>query len=360
LRVRDLPVRPDQDRDLCAEEVLAEAEAGSLDVLELPLLRAVLTRFDDHDAVFTLTLHHVACDGWSLQLILRDLASCYAARVSGGAPVLPPAVQYRDYALWQQQHLAGPEAARSLDYWREALAGGGIFALPTDRPVPARHDQPYTESTFTVDAAVITELGRYAKQIRCSMFMAVLATFNAFAHRLTGTTDPMIGATIHGRGQPEFADTVGPLMNMLPMRTQLADCVSFRDLVLQTRLTCLDAFCHELPIQYIEQATPHIADPLADPNNSDFTFGFFQSPFAPGTFQLAERTEEIRNRNRKTPQNPGGASLSMAIRPSGELYGCLEYSPQEFDADTIDGWVRDYCRLIAAAVAEPDRDWRTL
>jgi hypothetical protein len=360
LRVRQLPNRPGLDRQLCAEQVVAEAETTSLDVLDLPLVRAVLARFDDNDAVLALTLHHVACDGWSLQLVLRDLASCYAARVAGGVPVLPPAPQYREFALWQQRQLAGPEAVKSLSYWRDVLAGGGIFALPTDRPVSAEHTQPYAERSFTIDAAVISELTRFAKQAHCSMFMTVLASFNAFAYRLTGTTDPMIGTTIHGRGQPEFVDTVGPLINMLPLRTRMADCLSFRELVLQTRMTCLDGFCHDLPIHVIEQAAPYIADPLADPGNSDLTFGFFESPFDPGLFRLGQATVEVRNRNRKTPQNPGGAAWNMAIRPSGELYGCLEYSPDEFDASTIDGWVADYCRLVEAAAADPERDWRTL
>lgn len=128
LQVRDLPPHAERSRQLRAEDLLTEAAAGSLDVLELPLLRAVLTRFDDEDAVFTLTTHHVACDGWSLQLILRDLTACYVARVSHRAPALPPAVQYREFALWQQNYLAGPEAARSLEYWNAALAGGGIRA----------------------------------------------------------------------------------------------------------------------------------------------------------------------------------------------------------------------------------------
>ena len=358
LEVRDLPPDTERSRDQRAEDLLTEAEAGSLDVLELPLLRAVLARFDDQDAVFTLTTHHMASDGWSLQLILRDLTSYYQARVRLLKPALPPMLQYREFAVWQQQYLAGPEAAKSLEYWNATLAGGQIFALPTDRPVPAKRSQPYAEHDFTVEGPVIAELADYAKRIRCSMFMVILATFNVFAHRLLGTTDPMIETIIHGRGHPEFTNTVGPLMNMLPLRTPLAGCATLTDVVRATRLSCLDGFSHELPIQYIAEAIPHIGDPLEDPSNSEFSFGLFQAPFGHGVLQLGDRTTEVHKSVRKTPQNPGGVVLTLSTRAAGELFGCLEYSPEEFDADTVAGWMADYSGLIRKAVTSADRDWR--
>jgi condensation enzyme len=360
LEVRDLPPDAERTRDHIAEDLLTEAEAGSLDVLELPLLRAVLARFDDEDAVFTLTTHHMACDGWSLQLILRDLSTYYAARVSRRTPVLPPVLQYREFAIWQQQYLAGPEAAKSLEYWNATLAGGQIFALPNDRPVPAKRSQPYAEHDFTIEPEVIAELVGYAKRIRCSMFMVILATFNVFVHRLLGTIDPMIETIIHGRGHPEFANTVGPLMNQLPLRTSLADCVTVTDVARATRRSCLDGFSHELPIQYIAEAIPHIGDPLEDPHNSEFTLGLFEAPFGHGALKLADRTTEIHKPARKTPQNPGGVVLSLSTRSAGELFGCLEYSPEEFDADTVALWMTDYSGLIRRVVAGADRDWRRL
>jgi hypothetical protein len=360
LEVRDLAPEADRSRDQRAEDLLSEAEAGSLDVHQLPLLRFVLGRFDDNDSVLTMMSHHMACDGWSLHLIVRDLAAFYAARVTGTEPELPPVVQYREFASWQRERLEGPDSDTALQYWRDKLAGGGIWAMPAERPVRKVHSRPYSELHFTIDASVITQLGELAKRMRCSTFMIVLATFDVFAHKLTGTTDPMIDSIIHGRSQPEFNNTVGSFLNLLPLRTALDECVSFRDVVLHNRLVCLEAFSHELPLQYIEQAVPTISAPLDDPGNSDFTFGFFQSPFDQKGFQLADGMVEIRKTGRSAPQNPGGVALSMSVRSSGELFGVLEYNLDEFDLSTVTDWIAEFRRLVKAAVTEPDRPWREL
>jgi len=360
LEVRQLPADDERSRDLRAQDLLTETEAGSLDVLQLPLLRALFARFDDNDSVFTVMTHHSACDGWSLHLILRDLAIYYQARVTGAEPELPPTVQYRDYAAWQRRRLEGAELERSRRYWQDKLAGGGIWAMPAERPVRKQDTRPYSELIFAVDAEVIDTLLELSRRMRCSSFMIILATFDVFAHKLTGTTDPIIDCIIHGRGQPEFNNSVGSFVNLLPMRTRLDECVSFRDIVLQNRTVCLEAFENELPIKYIEEAIPAISAPLDEPYNSDFSFGFFQSPFDQKVFQLGTEMVEIRKPDRATAQNPGGVALGLSIRATGEMFGSLEYNLDEFDASTVADWIADYCRLVAEAVADPDRPWRSL
>jgi hypothetical protein len=360
LEVRELAPDAERSRDLRAQDLLTETEAGSLDVLQLPLLRALFARFDDNDSVFTVMSHHSACDGWSLHLILRDLATFYNARLTGTEAVLPPTVQYRDYAAWQRRRLEGSELERSRRYWRDKLAGGGIWAMPSERPVRKKHSRPYSELIFAIDAEVIDTLLELARRMRCSSFMVILATFDVFAHKLTGTVDPIIDCIIHGRGQPEFNNSVGSFVNLLPMRTALDECVSFRDIVLHNRTVCLEAFEHELPISYIEQAVPSISAPLEQPYNSDFSFGFFQSPFDQKAFQLGTGMAEIRKPDRATAQNPGGVALGLSIRGTGELFGSLEYNLDEFDAETVANWIADYRQLVASAVAEPDQPWRQL
>jgi hypothetical protein len=360
LEVRDLPPDCDRSREQRAVDLLAEADRGSLDLQQLPLLRVTLARFDDQDYVLTLITHHVPCDGWSLQLVMRDLAACYAARVSGGEPALPPAVQYREFAAWQREQVDGPASAELLEYWRAKLGGGRKFALPTDRPIPDQHHMPYSEQNFTIDAEVLANAGRLARQVRGSTFMVMLAAFNLLAHQLTGTTDPMINTTIHGRGQPEFADTVGTFLNWLPLRTALDGCVSFRDVLLRTRATCFGAYSHEIPIQHIEAALPEISEHFKDRHNCNFIFGFFHSSLGGESYRIADRTEPIYNLDDSGSEIPGGAAWSMIVRQSGELFGCLQYNPEEFDEKTVAGWVSEYCRLVEAAVLEPDQDWRVV
>ena len=114
LRVVDLDEPPGAGRDQRAEQLMVETEARPFQVNDVPLLRAVLGRFDDQDSVLVLNSHHSAADVWSLQVILQDLAECYAARVAGKEPELPEATQYRDYITAQQEEAAGPEPERKL------------------------------------------------------------------------------------------------------------------------------------------------------------------------------------------------------------------------------------------------------
>ena len=367
LTVRDLPTAPGPGRDRLAEDQLAELELASMDVAQLPLLRAVLTRFDDTDSVLGLLTHHSACDGWSLHVIVRDLAACYAARTGQRPLSLPEPLQYRDYADWQRINTTGPAAVEHLAYWRGQLGDAGVFTLPTDRPVRQLHTEPYLSHNSTLPAQTTEAIGQLAKSLRCSGFMLTLAAFYVLAHRISGEHQPVVSTIIHGRGQPQFNDTVGPFLNFMAMRTDLTDCTSFRELIRATRNTCLQAYAHELPIAQVERELPTLAAPLAEPGNCDFIFGYFESPFAGAgaakvreLFRIAEDTQTVVRSERTSEQMPGGAAWSMGALPTGELRGGLQFSPEEFDESTVIHWVSDYDRILANGVADPDRDWTTL
>jgi hypothetical protein len=256
---------------------------------------------------------------------------------------------------------------QNLAYWHEQLGDARVFTLPTDRPVPTVHTAPYSSYNVVVPVEVTAAITQLAKSVRCSGFMVMLAAFNVLASRISGTLNLSVNTIVHGRGQPQFNDTVGPFLNFLVMRTDLGNCLSFRDLVKNTRNTCLQAYAHEMPIEYVEQEIPSVMAPLADPANCDFIFGYFESPFAGGgndrleeLFRIGERTTTVIRSTRVSEQMPGGAAWSMGAMPTGEIRGGLQFNPEEFDESTAIDWVSDYDRILTAAVAEPDREWRTL
>jgi hypothetical protein len=359
MEIRDLPAEPGGRRDV-AEELLVEAELSSLDVHELPLLRAVLGRFDGRDWVLALVAHHSACDAWSIQVVLRDVAACYAARGSGSLPRLPAPRQYGEYAAWQQANLVGAVSAGAYRYWHEQLRGARIFALPTDRPVAKVHTIPYIAYDFPVDAGVVSAAGRLARAMRGSTFMVMVAAFNVLAHQISGTLDPVINTMANGRAQIEYQDTVGPFLNFLALRTGIGDCTSFRDVVARTRAVCLDAYANEVPIQHIERDIPELMAPLRDPMLCDFVFGYFQAPFGAEALRIADGSSEVGRRENASSQIPGGAAWTMKDLPSGDLSGCVQFNPGEFDERTVADWVSSYRRLLSAAVDDPDRAWRSL
>src|SRR5579859_5338804 len=131
LSVRDLPAEPGKTRDQQAQELIRELENGTIEADRPPLIKAVLATFDDQDSVLALMTHHIATDGWSVRVIIRDLVNRYAVQKGLDAPELPSAPQYREFAAWSRE---APDArpARAIDYWRKTLSGALISALPTN------------------------------------------------------------------------------------------------------------------------------------------------------------------------------------------------------------------------------------
>ncbi len=363
LQVRDLPSAADRPRDLYAEELMLAAEHGRLDPRELPLLRARLERFDDRDSLLILVSHHTASDGWSMQLILRDLAAFYAARTTGRPADLPDVWQYRDFVAWEQGRLADSASGGAVDYWRAKLNGARIFALPTDRPIPARHTQPYSAHYFVVDRDVMSAISALAGQMRSSVFMVLLAAFNVLACQITGTTDPVIKTLSNARNDADIQGIVGTFMNFLPLRTGVGECASFRNVITQTRRTCLEAYSNEIPIQHIERELPELMRPIENSRLSHIILGMFQPQFEDKEFQIAEHSYQVRKRvvqEQVASEIPMGAAWQMDFLPSGELIGYFHYNLDEFDEQSSLDWVAGYRRILCRAAADPDQDWRGL
>jgi hypothetical protein len=364
LRVRDLPPVPGMSRDVYAEHVILEVNHDLMDVRELPLLRARLERFDDRDSVLILITHHTASDGWSIQLLLRDLAACYAARTAGRLADLPTPRQYREFVAWEQARLTDPAASGAMDYWRRKLSGAQIFALPTDRPVPSRHSRPYTAHYFAIETGTAEGTFTLAAAMRSSTFMVLLAAFNVLTHQITGTTDPVISTFSNGRNEARVRDMVGSIMNVLPLRTDFGACATFRDVVARTRQTCLEAYSHEIPVEHIERELPELMQPLSDPGNCYFTFGMFQpAQFDDKDFQIGDSSYQVLKRVVQEPESaeiPEGFAWHMDVLPSGELTGRVLYNRDEFDERTVIDWVTSYQRILAGAVRRSDEKWKAL
>jgi condensation enzyme len=361
LTVRDLPQDPGP-RDQRAEELLTRARQGALSPRELPLLRAELARFDDRDAVLLLVFHHSASDGWSAQLVLRDLAAYYAARTAGRPAELPPAPPYGEFAAWQQDRTAGPQAAAELAYWRGKLHGARVFALPADRDIPDAHTRHYSARSLTIPAPVTSAAAALARTARGTTFMVLLAAVNVLAHDITGTTDPVIDTLTTGRGNPRYHNTVGPFLNFLALRTDISDATTFRDILTRTRTTCLEAYAHEIPIEHVKRELPGLMAPTKEPRNCDTIFGFFQAQFDGDAQRIADGAHEVIERGLEgdSADLPRGAAWTMNVVPSGELTGWVQYNLDEFDERTVAGWTEAFSRILTRAVADPDSEWKTL
>jgi condensation enzyme len=360
MEVRDWPAS-DRPRDLVAEELIIEAEKDTMTPRQVPVVRATFARFDDQDSVLVLVVHHSASDAWSQNVILRDLAAFYDARANHHPADLPPVKQYREYAEWQKAGAAETGDARK--YWRAKLDDARVFVLPNDRPRPAVYTRPFSGYRYFVGGSEIAGAPVLAVKARGSMFMVLMSAFSVFGYQLTGRADPAIRAFTFGRNEPAYQNTTGLFLNVVPFRTDISGCASFREIVASTRDTCVDAYANEVPIRVIEQDLPDFNAPHDDPKNSLFILGMYQGsgqaaalPIADGAHQILKRTLP----SSETSDIPSGLVWSMSVTNQSDLIGTVVYNLDEFDEQRVTGWVADYNRLLSRLVSEPDREWRQI
>jgi hypothetical protein len=363
LEVRDLPPVTGKSRYMVIQELLAEAQAGTISAREVPLLRALLCRFDDRDSALFLTVHHSVSDGWSVEVILRDLGAFYAARVSGAPPKLPQLRQYHEYAEWQRATAASTPDAGSLTYWAGKLYGAREFVMPTDHGHPQRYSRPYSLHVYSIEADTMAGAAALANAARGTLFMVILSGIYVLANQITGATDLAVNAVTAGRSELEFHNTVGMFLNVVPFRNEIADCASFRDIVLKTRETFIDAMANELPASVIEQAFPDFIRSREDSRMSQLRILQTPSQYGEMILPIAEGAKEIDEvllEEAESSDIPSGMEWHLNRQPDGSLSGSVHFNLDEHAASTVKGWTTGLKRILASAVRDPDQDWRQL
>jgi non-ribosomal peptide synthetase component F len=299
-----------------------------------------------------------------VRVILRDLGAFYTARRTGSAAVLPPVRQYREYAAWQRASATSTAEDGAPAYWRRKLDGAREFTIPNDHGHPGSYSRPYSQHVHEIEPEVMAAASALATATRSTLFTVMLSAFYVLAHQLTGATDLAIRAFTAGRNELEFQNTMGLFLNCVPFRTDLADCASFRDIVMATRETFIDAMAYELPVNVIEQTFPDFTKSREDLRTSQFIIANQQGePGEDLTFGIAEGARWATNgmlEGQEVHDIPSGTVWNLSAGQSGELSGGVLFNLDEFDESTVAGWAAGLRRILAGAVREPDRDWRLL
>jgi hypothetical protein len=365
LEVRELPPVTGKSRDQVIDELTLEAEGGSISARKVPLMKALLCTFDDHDSVLILTVHHSVSDGWSMNVLFRDLGVFYTARRTGTAPAaLPKVRQYREYAAWQRASATSTAEDGAPAYWQHQLDGAREFTIPNDHGHPGSYSRPYSQLVHGIEPEIMTAASGLATATRSTLFTVMLSAFYVLAHQLTGHTDLAIRAFTAGRDEPQFQNTIGLFLNCVPFRTDISGRTSFRDLVVATRGTFIDALAHELPVNVIEQRFPSFLTSRENLRTSQFIIanqqgqlgGELTHPIGEGVRPVGARPLEAQ----EVHDIPSGVVWNLYARPSGKLDGEVLYNLDEFDEITVAGWAASLRRILAGAVREPDQDWRLL
>lgn len=269
----DVPTAPDAPAagaDLAAwaaERVDAEARAP-FDLSAGPLLRARLIAPGTPSAALVLTVHHIVCDGWSLEQLFAELAEAYTARTENRPAGTPaPEVQFLDFAAWQSEQLTGARRERLADYWRGELEGAPtLLDLPTDRTRPAQRRPDGAELAFAWPAEVEERVTEFTRRHGVTAYATLLAAFASVVHRHTGRDDMIIGSPVANRVRPEFARTVGCFVNLVPLRLRVGADTSFLDLARAAHRTISQAQEHQdFPFEDLVTLLRPDRDPSHDP-----------------------------------------------------------------------------------------------
>ncbi|MCP4657358.1 MAG: amino acid adenylation domain-containing protein, partial [bacterium] len=341
LPVIDLTALPADRRDDELRRLRAEDAVRLFDLARGPLLRTTLLRLDREQHVFLLNQHHVVSDGWSLGLLIRELA--------GRRPALP--VQYADFAVWQRRWLEEVREPQ-LDYWRRRLAGAAALELPADRPRPAVRSGRGRTLAFTLPGAVEEELEALSRRSGATLFMTLLAAFQTLLHRYSGQDDVVVGTPIAGRRRTEVEDLIGCFVNTLVLRADLAGDPAFVELLGRVRRDALQAFSHQdLPFEQLVEDLQPQRDRSRTP--------LYQVMFV---FQnVALEPVELEGLTLRPLPTDGGTSkfdLTLTLVPGST--GAVEYSTDLFDAATIVRLTRHFEHLLGAVAARPEDRIRNL
>ncbi len=351
LPVEDLNGLPATAREAEVRSRIRAWIRHSFDLKRGPVVRAGLWRLEARHHVLVVALHHLVYDGWSTGVLIRELAECYRARVSGRKPELADLpIQYGEYAARQRRELEGEAGERQLDHWRRQLAGTPDLDLPLDHARPPVQGFAGSRQSLELSDDVTRALEALSRDRATTLFTTVLAAFGVLLQRYTGQEDFAVGTLIANRDRAELEGLIGFFVNTVVVRLDLAREPTFRQLVARVREVVLGAFDNkDLPFERVVDEVAPRRDLSRNP--------LFQTLFVlhSGTSR-EQRAAELEIRMLKLDREVARFDLEAeALRHAAGLRLVLNYRTDLFEAATIRRMLRHFRALLEGLAARPDR-----
>ncbi len=343
LAVRDLSSHPQAEQQ--AEELARSEAEKPFDLGCDVLLRPLLLRLDPQHHILLIRQHHIASDGWSQRVLLRELDLAYQ-----GQPLAPLPYQVSHFARWQQQRLQGPWLQRLEAYWKQQLQGLPLLQLPLDAPRPARSSHRGAQLRFQLPPDRLTPLKNLALSHGVTLQMVLLAAFQLLLGRYSQQHDLAVAVPSAGRRQVEFEPLIGLFANTLVLRANLEGQPSFAELLGRTRQASLLAYDHEeLPFEKVVEAVA----PERHLNHNPLAQVLFQlqhanqGPPSLGPLQL----EPMPSPSQRTRFD---LEMHLVACPQG-LQGTCIYDCELFQAATIERLLGYFQHLLTEIGDDPQR-----
>jgi len=351
LPIVDLRELPSVQREQKAQNLAVEEAEKPFDLARGPLLRIVLLQLDETEYVLLLTMHHIVSDLWSAAILIRELAALYQAFCNNlPSPLSELPIQYADFAVWQRQWMQGEVLATEQTYWKQQLSGAlTVLKLPADKPRPL---QPTSEGKM-LPLVLPKELSEALKSLSqregVTIFMSLLAAFNALLYCYTQQDDILVGSPIANRNRREIEGLIGFFINTLVLRTDLSGNPSFRELLSRVRQVTLGAYAHQdLPFEKLVGELQIERDLDSNPL---FQVWFTLQNSSTVDVSLPDLT--LNSFEVKKTTVPFDLALLLSEKPEG-ISGCFEYKTDLFAASTILSMAERFKMLLQSVVADPD------
>ncbi|OLT62072.1 non-ribosomal peptide synthetase [Moorena bouillonii] len=346
---------------------VTEAHRHPFDLEKEPVMRVRCFTCSEQEQVLLLTIHHIAWDGWSMNLIIKELPQLYQAQRAGVEASLPELKHsYQDYVRWQRELVESQEGESLWDYWQQKLAGElPVLNLPTDRKRPPIQTYNGGSYPFKLSEKLTQQLKTLAQKEDVTLYMLLLAVFQVLLSRYSGQKDVLVGSHTFGRSKAEFAPIVGYFVDSVVMRADLSGNPCFTDFLSQVRHTVLEALAHQ---DYPFVLLVERLQPPRDPSRSPI----FQVSFLLQNF-IQQQSQDIRklltNRT-KALVDWGGLKVEPFILDQYEslfdlllemveedsyVTGVLKYNTDLFDEHTIARMADHFENLLALIVSNPEQ-----
>ncbi|QJB38091.1 amino acid adenylation domain-containing protein [Chitinophaga oryzae] len=349
----DISHHPDPDAVL--RRLYETDQATLFDLTAELLIRIRVVKVKEHlHAIFCL-MHHIICDGWSMEILAGELGEAYNCFAAGQAPAWPPLeIQYRDYAAWKNKQ----QPAENEAYWLQQFTGEiPVLSLPSDYPRPALKTYKGNSIERKLPSEVVNVLRSFCNREDATLFMGLLAGLNALFYRYTGQEDLVVGTPIAGREHHQLENQVGLYLNTLALRTQFSGDDSFQALLARVKNVLLGGYSHgTFPFDQLVEKLQLGKDPGRSPlfdvcmvlqnqrsTNLSAAYrgmkGLAMVPFAAAGGQTTSQFDLLFNFNEK----------------NDELHLLLNYSTDLFSEETICRFYDHFVQLLKAVTAAPQQ-----
>ncbi|MCF1596902.1 non-ribosomal peptide synthetase [Streptomyces muensis] len=354
----DLTHLPVAEREAAARTHCQTVTDRPFDLERDLMLRPVLLRLAEDEHLLLIVQHHIATDGWTMNVLIRELGERYSARVHGVEPRLPElTVQYGDFAAWQREQLSGPVIDRQLEYWKEQLAENRLVDIATGLPTTAEPTWRGSTIPYRIEPGTFRRLTELAESERATPFMALLAAQSLVLSRWSGQDDIIIGSAVAGRRRAELENLAGCFVNELVLRMRTTGSPTYRELLRQAREVCLKAYDHQdVPFERIIEVITPERDTRAKVPLVRHQMGFDNSPR--WSVELPELSFTVEPLSTKTAR----FDIEVDLEPDddGGVRGTIYFSTDVFTEDVVRRMMDSLTTVIASVLEAPDTPVRSL